>query len=219
MNLKTYQNDMTTFNGRDDILALLIHLGYLGFEGDEEEGRINSEEGEVFIPNCEIMEVFKTSTEENEWEGTFKTFELSKDLLKATWEKKEEKIAKILERFRNQTGNNTYNDEAALSYAIQLAYYVAQKYYTTVLELDTGKGYANVVYLPAPKYSDKPALLIELKYEKNADTAIAQIKRQEYPERLLHYKGNLLLIGINYDKDVDSKSPDFKRHTCVIEEA
>ena len=85
VSLKSYQNDMTTFHGRDDILALLIHLGYLGFEGDETEGRIDSEHGEVFIPNREILEVFKTSTQTNEWIDTFESFRLSQELLKATW--------------------------------------------------------------------------------------------------------------------------------------
>ena len=62
----------------------------------------------------------------------------------------------------HKNGNKTYNDESALSYAIQYTYYSAQQYYTTILELDTGKGYADVVYLPSPNYSDKPALLIEI---------------------------------------------------------
>lgn len=128
-------------------------------------------------------------------------------------------MAQLLEDAHNRAGNKTYNDEAALSYAIQLAYYAAQKYYTTILELDSGKGYADIAFLPSPKYPDKPALVIELKYEQTADTALSQIKRQKYDERLEHYKGNILLIGINYDKETSSNDPDFKRHNCVIERA
>ena len=59
----TYQNDMTTFHGRDDVLSLLIHLGYLGFD---------SETSEVFIPNREILDEFRTSTKTSEWAETFK---------------------------------------------------------------------------------------------------------------------------------------------------
>ena len=53
----TYQNDMTTFHGRDDVLSLLIHLGYLGYD---------DETSKVFIPNREILDEFKTSTKGNE---------------------------------------------------------------------------------------------------------------------------------------------------------
>lgn len=89
----------------------------------------------------------------------------------------------------------------------------------TILEPDSGKGYVDIAYIPAPKYPDKPALIIELKYNKTADTALAQIKRQKYPERLEHYKGNIILIAIDYDKDIPSSKPEFKHHKCIIEEA
>lgn len=204
----TYQNDMTTFSGRDDILSLLIHLGYLGYD---------DENSAVFIPNREILDEFKASTKTSEWTDTFKSFEVSQKLLKATWECDADKVAELLEYFHDRAGNKTYNDEAALSYAVQLAYYAAQKYYTTVLELDTGKGYADIVYFPSPKYPDKPALLIELKYDKNIDAAISQIKNKNYPDRLEHYKGNILLVGINYDKEARSDDNAYKHHTCTIE--
>ena len=206
----SYQNDMTTFNGRDDILSLLIHLGYLGFD---------DEHSEVFIPNREILDEFKTSTKSDEWIDAFESFRLSQKLLQATWDEDAEKAAEFLETAHNRAGNKTYNDEAALSYAIQYAYYAAQKYYTAIPELDTGKGYADIVYLPSPKYPDKPALLVELKYNQDAETAISQIKWQKYPERLEHYKGNILLVAIDYDKDIDSGKAGFKHHNCRIERA
>ena len=206
----SYQNDMTSFAGQDDVLTMLIHLGYLGYDSVKEE---------VFIPNKEIMDVFKTSTKSREWVDTFRAFDISLKLLRATWDKDENKVAEIVEEAHNRTANKTYNDEAALSYGIQYAYYAAQKYYTTILELDTGKGFADIVYLPSPRYPDKPAMLIELKYNKNADTAINQIKQHNYPDRLEHYKGNLLLVGINYEKNNVNQKSDFKHHTCVIEQA
>ena len=204
----TYQNDMTTFTGRDDVLSLLIHLGYLGFD---------DERNEVFIPNREILDEFKTSTKGKEWVSTFKSFETSQELLKATWNGDEEKVAQLVEDAHNQAGNKTYNEEAALSYGIQLAYYAARKYYTTILELDTGKGYADVAYLPAPQYAEKPALLIELKYGHSADIAMDQIRRQKYLDRFEHYKGNILVIGINYNRDLPADHPEFKHHSCRIE--
>ena len=204
----TYQNDMTTFSGRDDVLSLLIHLGYLGYD---------DERGEVFIPNREILDEFKTSTKGREWVSTFKAFETSLELLEATWNGDEEKVAELVEDAHNHAGNMTYNDEAALSYGIQLAYYAARKYYTTILELDTGKGYADVVYLPAPQYAEKPALLIELKYGHSAELAMDQIRRQKYLDRLEHYKGNILVVGINYDRELPADHPEYKHHSCRIE--
>ena len=206
----TYQNDMTTFHSRDDILTLLIHLGYLSYD---------SETDEVFIPNREILDEFRTSTKSSEWSETFKAFETSQKLLEATWECDEERVAELVEYAHNRAGNRTYNDEAALSYGIQLAYYAAQKYYTTVLELDSGKGYADIAYLPSPKYSDKPALLIELKVDSSPEDAIAQIHRQKYLDRFEHYKGNTIIIGISYLRDLSNTDPDFKRHSCRIEKA
>ena len=206
----TYQNDMTTFSGRDDVLSLLVHLGYLGYD---------NKNSEVFIPNQEILDEFKTSTKGGEWIDTFKSFDVSLRLLEATWNCDEAMVAELVEDAHNRASNRTYNDEAALSYGIQLAYYAAQKYYTTIQELDTGKGYADLVYLPAPKYSDKPALLIELKYGKSSGVAMDQIRKQKYLDRFDHYTGNTLVIGINYDKDVDNESLSFKHHSCKIEKA
>ena len=206
----TYQNDMTTFTCRDDVLSLLIHLGYLGFD---------DELSEVFIPNKEILDEFITSTKGKEWVSTFKSFEESLKLLEATWNCDETAVAEMIEHAHDQAANKTYNDESALSYSIQLAYYAARKYYTTILELDTGKGYSDVAYLPAPKYSDKPALLIELKYGKSTDAAMDQIRRQKYLDRFEHYRGNILVIGINYDRDIPADHPEFKHHTCKIERA
>ncbi len=210
VNLSKYQNDMTTFRTKEDILALLIHLGYLGYDNDNEE---------VFIPNREVLEVFKDSTDTVEWTDTFTSFRSSLELLKATWKCDEKRVAELIEAAHDKAGNKTYNDEAALSYAIRLAYYAAQKYYTTIKELDTGKGYADLVYLPSPKYSDKPALLIELKYGKSTEDAMKQIQKESYLSDLEHYRGNILVIAVNYDKEISNKQNGFKHHSCKIEKA
>ena len=210
IDISTYQNDMTTFHGRDDVLSLLIHLGYLGYD---------DETSEVFIPNKELLDEFRTSTKSSEWADTFEWFRTSQEVLKATWDENGDRVARLLEDAHNKAGKKTYNDEAALSYSIQLAYYAAQKYYTLIPEFDSGKGYADIVLVPSPKYPDKPVLLVELKYEKSADSALDQIRRQKYPDRLMHYKGNILLVAVNYDKGVRNTSSDFKRHTCSIERA
>lgn len=208
VDIATYQNDMTTFHSRDDVLAMLIHLGYLGYDLDHKE---------VFIPNKEILDEFKASTKSEEWAFAFKAFRKSGELLEATLKEEANKVAEILEWFHDMTENKTYNSEAALSYAVQMAYYAAQKYYTTIQELDTGKGYADIVYLPSPKYPDKPALLVELKYNQSVRTAADQIRDRNYPQKLAHYQGNLLLVSVNYDKEAKSTEEDYKRHSCTIE--
>ncbi|MCR5788774.1 MAG: ATP-binding protein [Lachnospiraceae bacterium] len=204
-NIRKYQNDMTTFAGRDDVLALLIHLGYLGYD---------NRTGEVFIPNKEILDVFKDSTESPEWVDTFRSFRTSMELLEAIWTEDAEKTAELMELSHDRTENKTYNNEAALSYGIQYGLYAAQKYYTTIQELDSGKGYADLVYLPSPRYPEKPALVVELKYNKDVRTAADQVRDRNYPQILEHYAGNILIVSVNYDKE--SKNTDFKRHSCRI---
>ncbi len=203
-----YQNDMTTFHSKDDILTMLIHLGYLSYERDSKE---------VFIPNREVMDVFRSSTKSKDWTMTFRALEKSEKLLEATWACDEKTVAELIEAAHNKAGNKTYHSEAGLSYAVQLAYYRAQDYYTIIPEMDTGKGYADLVLIP--KKPDIPAILIEFKYEQDADTAIEQIRRQDYPERLGLYKGNLILVGINYDREIRNEQPMFKHHSCRIERA
>lgn len=201
-----YQNDMTTFHSKDDILTMFVHLGYLGYDSDTKK---------VFIPNQEVLQVFKTSTKSREWTATFRALANSRKLLEATWACDEETVAELLEAAHDRTGNKSYHSEAGLSYAVQLAYYAAQDDYTLIPELDTGKGYADLVYIP--KKPNLPALLVELKYEKDANTAIEQIHRQKYPERLEHYRGKLILVGINYDRNLPNDKPGFKHHSCRIE--
>ena len=81
--------------------------------------------------------------------------------------------------------------------------------YTLIREFPTGKGFADIVFLPR-KHTDKPALLVELKWDKSAEGAISQIKEKKYAGMLDEYAGNLLLVGINYNRKN-------KMHECVIE--
>ncbi|SFK46906.1 PD-(D/E)XK nuclease superfamily protein [Lachnospiraceae bacterium KH1T2] len=210
IDISTYQNDMTTFQSKDDIFTLLIHLGYLGYD---------SVNRCTFIPNKEVNEVFRQTTREDEWGYIFKALSDSQKLLEATWNGNSEEVARFIEEAHMRAGNQTYNSENALSYAVRLAYFNAEEYYTLIPEMQAGKGYADLVYIPSPKYPDKPAMLIELKWNKDAQTAIKQIHRQKYPESLQKYKGNLILVGINYDSEVNHNDINFKHHSCSIEKA
>lgn len=197
----SFQNDMTTFHSADDVMTLLIHLGYLGY---------NLEKKEVFIPNHEVMMEFVTATTVSRWSEIINSVKASRQLLRDTWNKKEGAVAAGIEKAHLETSHLQYNDENALSYTISLAYYAAREYYTIIRELPSGNGFADLTFIPRRKYQDKPAMIVELKWDKSADTAINQIHEKKYDGALCDYKGNILLVGINYDK----KS---RKHTCIIE--
>lgn len=203
-----YQNDMTSFRNKDDILTMLIHLGYLGYDSNTKE---------LFIPNREVLDVFKTSTKSRDWTVTFRALHNSQKLLEATWRCDQKTVTELLEAAHDKAGNKVYHSEAGLSFAVQLAYYAAQDLYTIIPEPDTGRGYADLAFIPVKP--DIPAILIEFKYGKDADTAIARIHRQKYPDRLELYKGNLILVGINYDRTVSNDRVEFRHHSCKIEKA
>jgi hypothetical protein len=92
---------------------------------------------------------------------------------------------------------------------LSLAYYYARNDYIVHREFATGKGFADLVMIPRKKVSS-PAIILELKYNKDADTAISQILRKQYPAKVADYSGEMLLVGINYDKEQ-------KTHQCHIE--
>lgn len=119
-------------------------------------------------------------------------------------------VADTISEIHNRTSSILkYNDENSLTCTILMAYYSAQAYYMNpIMELPSGKGFADVVYLPR-RNVEKPALVIELKWNKSAQGAIRQIKENQYVSWLEGYTGNILLVGINYD--------DKKGHECVIE--
>jgi hypothetical protein len=103
----------------------------------------------------------------------------------------------------------SYNDENSLACVLSLAYYYAYNDYVIHRELATGKGFADLVMIPR-KNVCRPAIILELKYNHDADTAIDQILRKQYPAKVAEYCGELLLVGINYDKKD-------KTHQCNIE--
>ena len=201
INTRSFQNDMMTFDNKDDILTLLVHLGYLSFD---------QEKSEVFIPNKEIQDEFETAVRSCKWQEVISAIENSDKILQATWNMEEEKVANLISKAHSEnTSILTYNDENALSCVVALAYYSAQNEYTRIREFPGGEGFADIVFLPR-KSSNKPALVVELKYNRNASGAIEQIRKKKYAEALSEYKGNMLLVGINYDR----KS---KEHECRIE--
>ena len=198
---KGFQNDMSIIRSKDDVFTVLIHLGYLSYDRYRRE---------CYIPNREVGEEMVNAVKANNWAHVAEALSKSKQLLQATLDGDEEAVAEGLKRVHSEnTSILSYNNENSLSCAINIAYYAAHNDYIFMRELPSGKGFADIVLIPR-KNVDSPAIVIELKYNQDADTAIDQIRRKEYPESVRAYTNNILLVGINYDKKE-------KRHTCRIE--
>lgn len=196
-----FQNDMTSFKSKDDILTLLVHLGYLAYDKYCKE---------VYIPNEEIKEEFIRAVKNGGWEKIAQIFADSKELLEATWNLDSGKVAEQIDEIHlSAVPILTYNDENSLSCVVTLAYISARAEYTMIREFPTGKGFADIVFLPH-SHSDKPAMIVELKWNKKVEGAISQIKEKKYVKALEDYTGELLLVAVNYDKES-------KKHQCIIE--
>lgn len=201
----TFQNDMVTFRNKDDVLTLLVHLGYLAF---------NQKKQVAYIPNEEIRREFMDAVEDDKWSELIRFERESEQLLDATLDLDSEMVAKHIDRIHMEyTSVIQYNNENSLSSVLAIAYLSAMNYYfKPIRELPTGRGFADFVFVPKPEYrGDYPALVVELKWNKNVHTAIQQIRGKNYPQSLLAYTGNILLVGISYDKES-------KVHECRIEE-
>ena len=204
VNTVTFKNDPAKIQNRDDVITYLIHLGYLGY---------NEEKGTAFIPNEEIRQELITAVKSSNWDELIAFQRESKELLQATLEMNEKRVAEKIEKIHSEyVSVIQYNDENSLSSTLTIAYLSAMQYYfKPVRELPTGFGFADFVYIPKPEYKDSyPALVVELKWNKSAQTALQQIKEKRYPDSILNYTGDVLLVGINYDKGK-------KEHQCLIE--
>jgi hypothetical protein len=201
--VRTYENDMTSFKRKDDVLTALIHLGYLAYDTETEE---------AYIPNKEVRMCFEDTLEDTGWDEVIQAVNNSERLLAYTLAGDEEEVAQQIDECHMQnTSILRYNDENSLASCITLAYYTARKEYTIIRELPTGLGFADMVFVPKPGV-DKPAMIVELKWNKKCETAINQIKEKKYIKALDGYKGEVVLVGISYEK----KGED-KKHSCVIE--
>ena len=195
-----FQNDMSVIRSKNDVLTALIHLGYLGYNWREEE---------CYIPNKEVGGEMANAVRENRWKPVVTALEQSKQLLADTLAGDAEAVARAIEAVHDEnTSILSYNNENSLACVLSLAYYYAKNDYIVHRELPTGKGFADIVLIPR-KNVDSPAIVVELKYNRDADAAIDQIKRRQYPAKVEQYADRLLLVGISYNRET-------KTHDCVI---
>ncbi len=206
VNTNTFKNDFSTIASKDDVLTALIHLGYLGYDADVKK---------AFIPNYEVATAFEAALQTGAWSEIAKAISACDELLEETIEGNAERVAEIIELAHDTyTSVLKYNDENSLSCVLTMAYFTAPAYYNIVREMPAGKGFADFAFIPRANAGNRPALIVELKYNQSADTAIKQIKENRYQGVLANYSERILLVGINYD----SSGKDKKHHTCVIEE-
>ena len=204
VNTTTFKNDIVSFMNKNDVLTYLIHLGYLGYN------QINQT---AFIPNEEIRQELTTATESTKWNELISFQQESEKLLNSTLDMNSEEVAAGIEKIHTEyTSSIQYNNENSLSSVLAIAYLsTIQYYFKPIRELPPGRGFADFVFIPKPEYKQYyPALVVELKWNKNAQTALKQIKDKKYPDSILYYTGEILLVGISYV----SKT---KEHHCIIE--
>ncbi len=204
IDVTSFQNDTVNFEDKDDILTYLIHLGYLAY---------NQKREMAFVPNEEIREELFRAIKKKKWNEFIEFQQKSLELLEATLELDGGRVAAEIEEIHtNYASAIQYNDENSLSSVLSIAYLGAMQYYfKPVRELPTGKGFADFIFIPKPEHiNNYPAIVVELKWNKKAETAIKQIKDKNYPDVVKQYTGDILLVGISYEKKT-------KQHECTIE--
>lgn len=204
VDVSSFVNDISSISCKDDVLTYMIHLGYLGYDQNKEK---------AFIPNEEIRQELMKAVKKKSWHE-FDKFQMeSVKLIESTMDMDSHVVAEQIDKIHTEyTSMISYNNEISLSSVISIAYLSTMDYYfKPIRELPTGRGFADLVYIPKPEYLGcYPALVIELKWNTAVQTALNQIKEKKYPEALLEYTGDVLLVAINYDKSS-------KRHQCMIE--
>ena len=205
VDVTSFQNDTVSFANKDDVLTYLIHLGYLAYDRTFRT---------AFIPNEEIRQELILATKRKKWNELIVFQKESEQLLKDTIQMNGNAVAKEIEKIHMEyTSVIQYNNENLLSSVLSIAYLSSMQYYfKPIREFPAGRGFADFVFIPKPQYLNSyPALVVELKWNKNVSTALAQIKERKYPQSLMEYTGDILLVGINYDKKN-------KAHECEIEQ-
>ncbi len=198
-----FGNDMADIKDRNDVLTLLIHLGYLAYDWSKNA---------CYVPNLEVAEELSSAVEDSGWTNVAYALQNSETLLEDTLRGNAAAVATAIDVVHSeQTSILSYNDENSLACVLSIAFYCARKDYIIHREFPSGYGFADLVFSPRPNV-DKPAIIIELKQGHSAEEAILQIRERKYVDKVRQRTPHILLVGINYD-------PDSKHHTCIIEKA
>lgn len=196
---KEYTAGQQSPANRKEIYSAMIIYGLLSYH-----------DGELCIPNKELMIEFENALEDDEFGYVAELVKNSHDILEATINKKEAVVALYLHTIHNsELPILQYNDENSLSCVVTLAYLAARNKYKIEREEKSGKGFADFIFYP--RRPNLPGIIIELKAGHTPEDAIRQIKEREYCEKLKKEQvKNILAVGICYDTVT-------KEHACKIE--
>ncbi len=184
---------------KEEIYSAMIILGFLAYH-----------DGYLKIPNQELMKEFEKALKDEEFGEVAEIIDNSRKLLKATLNKDEAEVVKLVHDIHNsEIPILQYNDENSLSCVVTLAYLSARDLYKVEREEKTGKGYADFSF--HPKRKRDTALIVELKKNETAEKAIRQIKEKEYVQKFKKENNKVLAVAICYDFNN-------KEHSCKIEE-
>ena len=204
VNTATFKNDTVNIQSKDDVLTYMIHLGYLGYDQVKKMALFRMKKFvRSLLRQSIVNHGMRCSCSSRNQKICWRQHWIWIVLQSRTKLKKFIEYASVIQ----------YHNENSLSSVLTISYLSAMQYYfKPVRELPTGRGFADFVFIPKPEYkNDYPALIVELKWNQNAQTAMEQIKEKKYPSSVLDYTGNILLVAINYDKAT-------KEHQCIIEE-
>ncbi len=203
VNISRFDNTPSRIESRDDAFTYLCHLGYLAYDGETQTCR---------IPDYEVRCEWVNAIYDNpQFSAVMSMINDSRKLLDSVWGMDADAVAEALERTHERlTSPLSYNNEQSFQSAIRLAFFYADSYYTVVSECPSGKGYADIAFIPYKP--NIPAMVVELKVRGAADTALDQIRNKRYFAGLEKYAGSILLIGVSYDRKT-------KKHECVMERA
>ena len=199
-----YSNDMTTFERSDDVLTLLVHLGYLGYI---------EQTGEVFVPNREVAGEFSSATASGNWSEVARSIATSEALLDSLLSGDAQAVAAGVELAHCDAASIVaYNCEEDLACTLRLAFYSAMRRWRLVREAPAGKGYADMLLVPLASSGSIPGVVVELKWGHSPAEALAQIRERGYASAFCGTasESNILLCAVTYD-------PKTKRHECAIE--
>ena len=200
VDISAYDKSFTIPQNKNHCFSLLVHIGYLGYDAMASQ---------VFIPNEEVRLAFRSALEECSWPEAIKPYQRSKKFIDAIHAEDSATVARMVEETHQyMTSVLNYNNENALACVVSVLCFYAENLYHVIREFPTGKGFADIVLLPK-KGVHKPAIVVELKFNKDVKAAIDQIHNNQYPGRLADFYGDLILVGICYDKK--------KAHDCAIE--
>ena len=204
--LQEYAATAAELNTKDQIYSAMVVYGLLTYE-----------DGEVFIPNKELMLKFEELLLNKDSLGYMhRLAKESAKMLRATLQGDTDTMTDILQYVHDtETPILTYNNETELSAVVNLVYLAARDKYRVEREDKAGKGFVDFIFYPIKPGDD--GIILELKVDHSPTEAIAQMKDKGYMLRFRgkiaekpRYTGRILLVGIGYDKKT-------KQHACQVE--